>query len=967
MSRPFVMFALLTVAISSAQERLLVPLDQPMSFASESWNQLKIEDGRLAIRGEGLTAKGWCGIRLSETIDLGDALELSPALAVRVGPTNKMHSLRLILKDKAGREADYDFLLPQPTGAQAVILPREGASIGTPNATGNGSGPDYGQIIQWQFAGSYLDELPVDVTVEQILLLPPTPEMIAERQARAEAEAEQRRREAEELRAKYGQRTDNSPTIEHISLVAPDVVDLTIAAGHVVPGKLEPYLEQPGDEKLDREGPNKNGRQLILRRDGREIGWLIGPNRDQLVYYEQLVGDPLLLDLADDVAQFQVTSADGTSLTPTAVHRKSQPTDWAQPSRGFAMRHDLYLKLPQPLKAGQTYTVAVGDLNVQQPTIELAFDPLKVRSHAVHVNQIGYRPDDQPKRSFLSCWLGNGGALSYPDGLAFHVVDQATGNSVFDGQVELAVAATAEEKMWRKDNFSKTDVCRMDFGAVQTPGRYRVAVDGVGCSYPFEIGPDVWERAFVTQMKGLYNNRSGIELGPPYTEFRKPRDFHPADGAKVYQSTHSDIDEGNEWELAKHATEELVPDAWGGYHDAGDWNPRRITHLRTTMAQLELLEMFPDYFGKLDWNIPRTIKGPAILDEAIFELDCFRRLQKPDGGMPFGIETASDPIDGEVSWLQSMPAYVYAPDLGSSFYYAGAALKAAKLLEPTDPDLARTYHDSARRAFEWGEQDWQARKTAGTLDQLPWRISDWRNLAALILYVQTGDKHWHELFLEDTLLTQKNVWISQWGKHIQRDAAFEYARLPKNLADKEIQANAVQALHQHASASVYYAKGNAFNVTTPDHARPMFGGFYTGPDAIELCRVHYLQPSGTWLEGAVQACQFGGGGNPNNLVYTTGLGANPVQHPLHLDSRRTGQPAPEGLTTFGNADFIGYNQTWVTWPITWHLGKLCEPSAWDWPINEAYWDIFLFVGQNEFTIDTWAPNVYVWGYLAARP
>lgn len=30
------------------------------------------------------------------------------------------------------------------------------------------------------------------------------------------------------------------------------------------------------------------------------------------------------------------------------------------------------------------------------------------------------------------------------------------------------------------------------------------------------------------------------------------------------------------------------------------------------------------------------------------------------------------------------------------------------------------------------------------------------------------------------------------------------------------------------------------------------------------------------------SCQFCGGANPNNIVYTTGLGANPVRHPLWL-------------------------------------------------------------------------------------
>jgi hypothetical protein len=33
---------------------------------------------------------------------------------------------------------------------------------------------------------------------------------------------------------------------------------------------------------------------------------------------------------------------------------------------------------------------------------------------------------------------------------------------------------------------------------------------------------------------------------------------------------------------------------------------------------------------------------------------------------------------------------------------------------------------------------------------------------------------------------------------------------------------------------------------------------------------------------------------------------------------------------------------------------------------EAYFDIFLAPSTNEFVVDTWDKNVYVWGYLAGR-
>ena len=54
--------------------------------------------------------------------------------------------------------------------------------------------------------------------------------------------------------------------------------------------------------------------------------------------------------------------------------------------------------------------------------------------------------------------------------------------------------------------------------------------------------------------------------------------------------------------------------------------------------------------------------------------------------------------------------------------------------------------------------------------------------------------------------------------------------------------------------------------------------------------------------------------------------------------------------------------------MTYYLNTACTPSAKDWPITEAYFDIFLYPATNEFTMgQTMGPNAYLWGYLAARP
>jgi len=82
--------------------------------------------------------------------------------------------------------------------------------------------------------------------------------------------------------------------------------------------------------------------------------------------------------------------------------------------------------------------------------------------------------------------------------------------------------------------------------------------------------------------------------------------------------------------LTRGKTDALVPDAWGGYMDAGDWD-RRIQHLAVSLYLLELAELFPDYFSRVSLNLPESNDGlPDIVSEALFTLDCYRRMQTPE-------------------------------------------------------------------------------------------------------------------------------------------------------------------------------------------------------------------------------------------------------------------------------------------------------------------------------------------------
>ena len=964
-----------TVLISQSSTRFdsantLFVFDQPLGFVYGSWDKnARLENKVLVVS----SPNGQGGLGLNTTFNLASKSDLSPVLRLKIGPNNKAKALRLRLNDAKGGSAMWEFPIANvPVGQTTEVFPQDGAPLSTPTEIAAEGRPNLAAISQWQLQGNWGSEA-VDVSIESVALLPPTPAVLAERKKREvqlQAEA-QKLREEQLAQQKQYPRSDKSPSIINVSRVASNIVVLEIQAGRVVPGSLVPYSTQAGDEKREKKLENGTIESVTLVRGGKEIGFLVGTKRNFLNVWEGFQGDPLLEWLADDIKNFSVSVKGQTAVKPVAVWRKSKPNDWAKPIDQFAIRHTLYLQMPKPLLAATRYTVSVGALNTRQASLDFETEADKSRSEAVHVSQIGYRPDDPAKRAFVSCWMGTGGALKLPDTVKFSVVDDKTGKIEYSNSSSDIWRADKVEKMQTDRNFNSTDVARLDFSSFTKPGKYRVVVDGIGSSYPFEIGADVWRRAFLIQMKGLYNQRSGMELGPPYTTFKKPRDMNPVDGYPVTKTSYRSVESGGEaWDKIVAGDTKKKADGWGGYHDAGDWNPRRVTHMKVTMAQLEVLEMFPQAFSTLKLNIPPRAGTPDMLTEALWEWECFERLQQSDGGVPYGIESGlGDPAAGETSWLNSFPSYVFTADYLNSWYYAAVGARLSSALAPYDAKRAAVIRQNAIRAFEWAERDFAKDKAAGLTAKREntWEALDYRNLAALLLYRLTREAKWNTRFLENTVLTQAKPNLYQWTVASQREHAFIYATLPKGLGDENLKKKAVAAIEAMAERSLQYASDNAWNLTSPDKGKPQFIGFYSTPDAMDLTRAHFLTKKSKYLAGAVQATQFQSGSNPNNLVYTTGLGVNPVKNPFKMDARRTGQPVPVGLTPYGNVDLGKWgDQGWITWPITYYLNKSTTPNPYSWPTTEAYWDIGQWPALNEYTVDTWAPNIAVWGYLAAR-
>lgn len=772
------------------------------------------------------------------------------------------------------------------------------------------------------------------------------------------------------------------PRVDHISAIAPDLICLEITEGEILPVRQIRYTPDPTDSlTVNRQTGLGEDYSVRVIRNGFPLGNLVGKNRDILAVHERLIGIPLDTLTVGRPSSYVVASANDSAFAsdvyPVEVYRKSKPTNWTEEERFggtfHTARHFVYLRLPKAMTTGHSYLIRIRDVNLETTAVHFVYDPMLCRSEAVHVNQVGFRCDDPLKVAYLSCWAGTGGGIRYPKSLKFWLIDNVSQQVVYSGKTDMRWPAAKAENVGVAPNHTKSDLFVMDFSEFCRPGTYRVVVEGVGCSYPFVIGDGAWDTAFQVAMKGLYHQRSGVEMLPPYTDFIRARNHHPADGNPVYHSTAPYLCSGNGYNaegternnfdtLVYGKTDRIVPDAWGGVMDAGDWD-RQIRHVKGTARKLlELAEFYPERFATVSLGIPESSNDlPDIVDEALFEIDVYRRMQTPEGGIRGGIECSEHPAEGCASWQDMLTVMAYAPDHVSSYIYAGVAARAACVLRQYGHEtLAETYLDSALKAMRWGmdeELRWRSAPSyARVRPGIEEAIAVEKNLAAVELYRATGSSEWHDLFL------------SGFEENPSRpEAAFLYARLDETATDARTRKRVLGFIEREADALVERAAGNAYGVTrgVKDSALGGWAGTFSAPGAELLVYAHELTKDERYLKTLIRSMLFTLGANPMNQCLTTGLGSNPILHPLHEDSRHTGQPAPIGITVCGPCELPIFAIYFDSYPE--RLARECTPAGLTWPTAESYFDIYGCDFQNEYVVDGHiGANAYIWGYLMTR-
>ncbi|MDQ2932910.1 MAG: glycoside hydrolase family 9 protein [bacterium] len=587
----------------------------------------------------------------------------------------------------------------------------------------------------------------------------------------------------------------------------------------------------------------------------------------------------------------------------------------------------LFLKLPTPLQNGKTYTVQVGDIGTDTKPFTFTYNDNAFNQN-IQVNQVGYLPGAR-KIGYVGQYMGTTGAM--PFGIStFEVVNANTGTIVSTGSGVLKNA---------NDKYTGQNVYELDFSSLTALGRYYLRIPGVGSSYPFRIGNDVYNEVFSNAFRGIYQQRSGTALTAAYTRFTHPishdRDAYVIqhnpipDWFRIKFDNYGDTSKKDAAGLRAYLPTTLsgqFQNSTKGHYDAGDYGKYLVSGAYFIGQILAAYDAFPAKLMKDDMNIPESGNGiPDLLDEAKWELDWVENMQDPVDGGVFCIVKP----DGAIEFYEARALgaaspstrLLYPKDTTCTGAYAGVMAKAANstVIKQYYPVDAVRYLEKAKKAWVYLERNagylgWHhygAKSDEVSTD----KSFDDRVWAAIELYNATGEAKYNTFYTANAQPEWKHwSWEPLWESNGQSTYACAFSQrtgLDANLKTRCRNA-IVAAGNQHVNDSNARSYHLSLSTSALDNS---FGYMFPQTRILALLMANAISPNITYLQTALYNWDYVLGSNPTGYSLMTGIGSkryrdvvsdqsvhdlivSPVPGiPIGL-SNRVG-----GLTEYGSAKF----------------------------------------------------------------
>jgi len=550
----------------------------------------------------------------------------------------------------------------------------------------------------------------------------------------------------------------------------------------------------------------------------------------------------------------------------------------------------------------------------------------------VRLNQIGFYPTAQKIAVITSDAEG-----------IFYVENAKSGRRVFSGKLSDPVKSQFSDKMTRI----------ADFSALRKPGTYTLYVPPAGNSYTFIVRKNIFRELTRGLIKNYYFQRMSTPLLQKFSGKWNRKAGHPDDKVLIHSSA-----------VSPERPEGTVISCPGGWYDAGDYNKYIVNSGITMGTLLSLYEDFPDFFNKLELNIPESgNKIPDLLDEILWNLRWMLTMQDPyDGGVYHKLTNAE--FDGMIMPSECVkPRYVVQKGTGATLDLAAVMAQASRIFSKFDkrlPGLADSCLRSALMAWEWTMDNPKTTYNQNANNRLykpeistgaygDNNFSDEFIWAASELYITTEDENFiREVALfPDTLMP-----LPSWG-NVRLLGYYTLARFGTNLSGpvKDIFPVIRKCLISEAEKMIRGVPERAFMTVMGTSAHEFVWGSNSvaANQGILLIQAYRLTKDKKYLGFALSNLDYLLGRNATGYSFVTGYGDKTPMNPHHRPSEADGisDPVPGMLVGGPNPG---------------------RQDGCDYPsliTDEVYVDSVCSYASNEIAINWNAPAAYLSGALEA--
>ena len=531
----------------------------------------------------------------------------------------------------------------------------------------------------------------------------------------------------------------------------------------------------------------------------------------------------------------------------------------------------------------------------------------------IRLNQLGYFPD-APKKAVLA-------DLSKKS--EFHIINVVTREVVYTGTLSKKIG-------W---DLSGEDVQVAEFTGFEVPGQYRVYLEGLGYSYPFEISENPLSNVFKGSLKALYYQRASTALEEKHAGKWK-RDIGHTDTNVPFHET-----AGRKGSISSSK----------GWYDAGDYGKYVVNGAFPLGQLLMLYEQYPDLIKDGDLTIPESGNGISdFLDELKYEMDWLLTMQDDDGGVFFKLTAPT--FEGMVlPELAQKQRFIFRKSTTASLDFAAVAAKFARAYSAIDKEYAEKCLNASKAAWAWSVNN----------PNLPFKNPDgvitgeygdedftqefyW---AAAELYVSTGNEEYLNYVIENEPDFQFSPGES-WANFMHYLGAFV---LIENIEESELKSSLETSIISSAEELVNRSRNNAYFQPIDD--------FQWGSNsdvlntAMIIAHAYRIDPKQEYLQTVRHIVDYIFGNNAVGYSFVTGYGHQTPQFIHHRPSAgdNISDPIP-GLIS-GGPNSRKQDASEVEYPEN-------APPMKCWVDSEPSY------ASNEICLNWNAPLTYVLGFLS---